>query len=81
MEKIFKAIPAERCGFHDVFVKESLGLLSCSCGIAASGCYVIVWDGPGLGLVYDNESDAIRVAEAMNIAWHMAKGDHRVKEV
>ena len=74
---IFTAVPAQRCPSHQdyaVYPKNSLGYLSCPCGLADAGCYMIVWSGPGLGIVCDNKEDGERKAHLMNEAWYLSKG-------
>lgn len=55
-------------------VPQQRMFLSCGCSLADFGHYMIMWNGPGLGLVCDNKEDAERKAFMMNEAWNLAKG-------
>lgn len=74
MKDIFTAVPAQPCGRHEHIPKGERSILSCGCGLADSGCYMIAWDGPGLGLVCENEDDGQRKAFMMNVAWYLSQG-------
>lgn len=76
MEIIFKAVKCTQfCNIeeHKNMSFDELKNLSCSCGLVKAGCYLISWDGDGLGLVADTKDEAERIAHCMNIAWDLAK--------
>ena len=77
MKEIFTYTPATPCGNHEHIPVGQRGYLSCGCGLADSGCLMIVWDGPGLGFVCENEEEAKQTVYRMNTAWHLALGGKR----
>jgi len=77
-QDIFSAVKCtEFCNIeeHKNMSFYELRYLSCSCGLVKAGCYQIMWDGPGLGLVADTKDEAERIAYCMNVAWRLAKNE------
>lgn len=72
MKEVFTYKLAVPCGDHEDLPIGTRGLLSCHCGLADAGGYVIVWDGHGLGFSCNTEQDAKRTVYRMNTAWDLA---------
>lgn len=81
MEKVFDIAPATGCGRHEHLPKEAKQFLSCGCGLAELGCYMIVWGGQGLGLVCESKEDGDRKAYMMNVAWDLSKRSTLVEDI
>ena len=74
MKEIFTAVPCQPCDEHKDLKPTERALCPRGCGLADYDCYWITWDGPGLGLVCENNKDGKRKAFMMNEAWYLAKG-------
>jgi hypothetical protein len=61
---------------HKTMPLDDLKYSSCCCSLTRNGCYCIVSDGQGLGLIADTKEEAERISDVMNIAWDLAKNGY-----